>query len=83
MKGILEFNLPEEKSEFVTAQKGGAYISALSDIDRILFQMTDDHDHPDEELNKLSKTKTGRKIIELLYSRFNDILQHRDVNLYE
>lgn len=32
MKGILEFNLPEEKSEFLLAQQGGKYYVTLLDI---------------------------------------------------
>lgn len=32
MEGILKFNLPEEKSEFLLAQQGGQYYVALLDI---------------------------------------------------
>lgn len=37
MKATLEFNLPEDKEEFLHAQKGGAYAIALCEI-RELFR---------------------------------------------
>jgi hypothetical protein len=36
MKAILEFNLPEENSEFLMAQRGGDYFSYLWDLDQQL-----------------------------------------------
>lgn len=32
MKAILEFNLPEEREEFETANNGGKYLGALGDL---------------------------------------------------
>jgi hypothetical protein len=36
MKAILEFNLPEERDEFNTANKAGSYIAALQEYDNLL-----------------------------------------------
>jgi hypothetical protein len=33
MKAILEFSLPEEKTEFILAQNGGKYYATISDIE--------------------------------------------------
>lgn len=36
MKGVLEFNLPEEQKEFNLAQNGGYYKAVLDDLDNLL-----------------------------------------------
>lgn len=36
MKGILEFNLPEDESDFKKAQQGGALMQVLWNVDRKL-----------------------------------------------
>lgn len=45
MKATLEFELPEERSEFETANRGGEYASALHDIKQVFRSF---HKHTDQ-----------------------------------
>lgn len=36
MKGVLEFNLPEEQSEFRDAQNGSGYLGVIQEFDNYL-----------------------------------------------
>lgn len=39
MKGILEFNLPEDREEFKMCQEGGSYHSALFEFDQWVYRV--------------------------------------------
>lgn len=40
MKGILEFELPEDEESFTNAQKGSHYRYVIDDIDQLLRRVT-------------------------------------------
>lgn len=65
-KGILEFNLPEDREDFEIAQNGNAYRSVLWDMDVYLRQIlkyeSDSHDK--KTIDELQKVRD--KLHELL-----------------
>jgi len=57
-RATLEFNLPEERSEFMTALHGGHYESCLCDIDNLCRQIVK-HGQNSEETIKLAEQIRG------------------------
>ena len=62
MKTIIEFNLPEEKSEYLTAINGQSYYVALADIKRYYRSKL-----------KYDSDKNTKKEIKLIQNIANDI----------
>ena len=71
MKALLEFNLPEDESEFYCANKGTAMLNVLWEIQQELRKL-----YKYEELNQ-----DEYKIVERLRNFLNDSLNDNDVNL--
>ena len=71
MKAILEFNLPEEKDEFILASKGNNYYSALWDLNN---EIRSKIEFEKEQISE--KYKEFQKL-------FNQILENYNINLYE
>jgi hypothetical protein len=60
VKAILEFNLPEENSEFLMAQRGGDYFSYLWDLDQQLRSWLKHNNHEFKTVNEaLEKIREG------------------------
>jgi uncharacterized lipoprotein YehR (DUF1307 family) len=72
MKGILEFNLPEEKEDFETAQKGWKYKSMYEEVWDKVFRPYHKHGYG-EEIDKLLEKKECKKLFEELESRYRQI----------
>lgn len=53
MKGILEFNLPEEQEEFMDAAKVGSYRAALFDIRQQVFRPARKHGYSRHDIHVL------------------------------
>ena len=71
MKALLEFNLPEDESEFYCANKGTAMLNVLWELQQELRKL-----YKYEELNQ-----DEYKIVERLRNFLNDSLNDNDVNL--
>lgn len=65
-KGILEFNLPEEREEFELAKNGSSYSFVIWDLDQHLRSLLkyNGENHSQEILNELQKVRD--KLHELL-----------------
>ena len=70
MKGILEFQLPEEQEDFEDAQKAWKYKHAFQEVWEKLFRPRNKHGYADRDLNRLSRTKTGRKLLDKLEEEY-------------
>lgn len=66
MKVTLEYNLPEETSEYEDAMNGTKYKIALDEAWNIVFRPGMKHGYYDERLNKLLESKHGQYIYEKL-----------------
>jgi hypothetical protein len=75
MKGILQFDLPEEKEDFEDAQKAWKYKHTLDQVWEKLFRPAHKHGYSDAELDKLSKTKTGRKLLDKLEEEYRLLMR--------
>jgi hypothetical protein len=66
-KGILEFNLPEEKDRFQEAQKGDSYKLVLWDLDQYLRGILkyNSEAHDEKVIDELQKTRN--KLHEFLH----------------
>lgn len=53
MKGILEFNLPEESEEHRMAVNANAAYAALDEIGNQVFRPARKHGYPQEEINSV------------------------------
>jgi hypothetical protein len=56
MKGILEFNLPEEQQEFETAVSAGRMKSLLWDISQEIFRPARKHGYSDHRMKQFLDT---------------------------
>jgi len=65
MKGILEFNLPEDQGEFEIACKGGKYFSALHELDNYLR-------------SKIKYSEGDVKVYEEIRGYLNDLMPGED-----
>ena len=67
MKGLLEFNLPEEQSEFRDAQNGSGYLGVIQEFDNYLRSVIK------YESDGLSKEELSvyEKVRERLYEEMN------------
>lgn len=73
MKGILEFNLPEDKEDFQLAQKAINYSIAIDDFDNYL--------RAELKYNEHSYTLKERALLTFIRDRFNKIC--REAGAYE
>jgi hypothetical protein len=73
-KGILEFNLPEERGEYEDAQKGTNYKLQIDDIWNNVFRPAYKHGYSDQELQKLASTKVGQKLIDKLVNIYRQCI---------
>lgn len=81
MKGILEFNLPEEREEFQMASNAVKYSIAIHDIGNEVFRPARKHGYADQELQQLiEKNPDAAEIISLLESKFYEILREHGVD---
>lgn len=53
MKGILEFNLPEDGEEFDTARNAAKYRAALWEISQLVFRPARKHGYSDPRIQEL------------------------------
>lgn len=81
MKAILEFTLPEEREEFITAQKGVDYKIALDEMWSKVFRPAFKHGYSDEELNKLLENEDCFKVLEKLAELYREVLDENEVDL--
>lgn len=97
MKAILEFNLPEDQSEFELASKAGKMHSALWDIAQEVFRPARKHGYSNVQvqgvLDKANEsvvvtgdefkyeTGTGDELIHQLEKLFYQILEERNIDL--
>lgn len=70
-KGILEFELPEEREDFETAQNGWKYKSILKELDEDLRRKLKYENHPPE----------ARKIFEEMRAYLNTEAREQNVEL--
>lgn len=58
-KGILEFNLPEEKEDFELSVKGGLYKLAIFDLDQYLRSIVkyNSDSHDEKTITELQKIR--------------------------
>lgn len=79
MKGVLEFNLPEEQDEFDTACKAGAMSAAISEIANEVFRPARKHGYSDEKIrNLIEKYEGSEELVGALEEKFYEILNsHR------
>lgn len=89
-KGILEFNLPEDKEDFEMAQNGWKFRVALQEIDEDLLRSLVKYDAPkgtetSELYVKLTEAEKEivRNFVDALRSDFYEIINERGANLYE
>lgn len=76
-KHLIEFNLPEERSEMETVLNAGNYYSALSDLSQLLRKMTKYDGHPTEE--RLLNEKEAALALSVR-ERFYEILSENGIN---
>lgn len=69
MKTILEFNLPDDKEDLQFALNGVSYYLALTDMQDWLRSQIKYGDYTDDQ----------DKLLEIIQSKFYDILNHRDI----
>lgn len=79
-KVSIEFNLPEEKVEMNHALKGSDLKFLMDEVHERLFRPAYKHGYQNEELEKLSNTKTGQRVIELLSEMFQNLKEEYEVN---
>jgi hypothetical protein len=77
-KAYLSFNLPEETEEFQMAQRAINYKIALEDIYNRVFRPAFKHGYANQELNKLSNTKSGQRLIELLTEEYRAVMEENN-----
>ncbi len=86
MKGILEFNLPEEQEEFDLANKASALRNTLTDVGNLVFRPARKHGYPDQEIQRLveelDKMSDGKatELISLLEAKFYECANDNDVS---
>jgi hypothetical protein len=81
MKGVLEFNLPEEREEFETAQKGVDYKLALETVWNQVFRPYYKHGYTDSDLQKLvESTPEVGQAIDKLKELYLQVLNEYGVN---
>jgi hypothetical protein len=74
VKGILEFELPQENEEFETAAKGWRYKVAIDQLWEEMFRPRHKHGYYDK-LQKLVETETGEAIMEELERLYLTIIE--------
>ncbi len=87
MKAILEFNLPEDRSDHIRATKATDAFIALWDIAQEIFRPARKHGYSDNRLRELmdyeKDPKTAEAVTEaisLLEQKFYEIVNERGVN---
>ena len=70
-KGVLQFNLPEEQDEFVTAQKGIDYKIAIQEFDNFM-----------RNIIKHGEEKDQSTTFETVRDEFHRILAEQDIELW-
>jgi len=85
MKAVLEFNLPEEREEFNTANKAGSMSCALFEIRQRMFRPARKHGYPPGEILDLLSSadeKSNDLMITLIYlleKEFSSICEEYEV----
>ncbi len=80
MKAILEFNLPEDRSDFEIHNKSTDMYCALTMIREKIFRPIRKHGYSNPELQKLSENEDVRKFMELLETEYNQLLKQNEVD---
>jgi hypothetical protein len=75
MKAILEFNLPEESSEFRQATQAGNYYCCLVELDRRLHQILKYEQHTPGDAYRMGLER-ARTIL-------SEIMDEYDVNIHD
>jgi len=76
VKAKLEFDLPEEQSEFMLAANAGKYASVLWDVEQQVFRPARKHGYSGPhsmELNKLCENEDVAEAIHLLEQLYYEI----------
>lgn len=86
MKAILEFNLPEEQSEFDLATKAGNMHAALWDIAQEVFRPARKHGYSDSVIQELVNRSdiqddAGTELVSQLEKLFYEILEKYNIDL--
>lgn len=71
MKAILEFNLPDEKSDFLVAQKGSKYLSMINEFENYLRKIYKYEEHSEEVSQKIDEIRTH--FYEIFHGYHDDI----------
>jgi hypothetical protein len=84
MKATLEFNLPEDRSEFTLACNGAKYHSAIWDISQEVFRPARKHGYSgNQRLNELLEAPGVSEAIDHLAEIFYRILDEHEVSTDE
>jgi hypothetical protein len=82
MKGILEYDLPDDQDSFLLAQKAWAMNVVLEEITNRIFRPARKHGYPDQDLSNLLKEIDeihgdggGTKLIEMLEEMFHELMK--------
>lgn len=73
MKAILEFNLPDDKTEWDNAMRADAMFCALWDVQQELRRLWKYEELSEEQF----------KIVEQIYDKVNEILNKNNIDLYQ
>lgn len=74
MKGILTFQLPEEREEFETAVHALDYRCAIDEIWQRVFRPYYKHGYPNADLQALTETDVGEQIIDHLAKLYQEVV---------
>lgn len=88
MKAILEFNLPEEESEFKMAATASDYSICLYEINQMFRKYVRSDYDEDKEFKEKSEDGTEKtmgpiSVIDKLWTEFNEILASRNIDRSE
>lgn len=73
MKGILEFDLPEEREDFETAQHGWKYKCMIDDVWEKLFRPYHKHGYSNAEINELLEKEDCQKLLQHLEGLYREV----------
>jgi hypothetical protein len=73
MIGKLTFKLPEEQEEFQTAIDGWKYKNAMEEVWQRVFRPFFKHGYSNAEIQSLSETEAGSRLIEALAEIYQDV----------
>ncbi len=78
-KVTIEFNLPEEREEFELANKAGAYMAAIADIQEMLRKIRKYDSAPTPDLQEILDEDNVRDTIALIEQEVYKICEAREI----